>query len=56
MTATRTFGLVMLLLGGALLWFMSTGTLLSAPLILVFGVLGALGAVALGVWALLGRF
>jgi hypothetical protein len=56
MTTNRTFGLVMLILGGALLAFEATGTLLPAPLILVFGTLGAIGAIGLGIWALLGKF
>jgi hypothetical protein len=56
MTTLRTFGLVMLLLGGLLLAFISTGSLIQAPLILIFGGLGAAGAAGLGVWALLGRF
>lgn len=55
MTATRTYGLVIIILGAILLWFSVTGTLLPAPLIMVFGTLGAIGAVGLGVWALLGK-
>jgi hypothetical protein len=56
MTNHRTFGLVMLILGGALLAFEATGSLVSAPLILIFGTLGGIGAVILGIWALLGKF
>jgi hypothetical protein len=56
MTANRTFGIVMLVLGALLLWYVSTGLLLPAPLLLVFGTAGAIGAVGLGIWALLGRF
>lgn len=56
MTATRTYGIVVIILGAILLWFSFSGTLLPAPLIMVFGTLGALGAVGLGVWALLGKF
>lgn len=56
MTANRTFGIVMIILGGLLLWYISTGLLTSAPLLLVFGGAGAVGAVLFGFWALLGRF
>lgn len=56
MTINRTFGLVMVVLGGLLLWYVSTGLLLPAPLLLVFSTAGAIGAVALGIWALLGKF
>ena len=52
----RTFGIVMIVLGGVLLAFEATGSLLPAPLILIFGTLGALGAVGLGIWALMGKF
>ncbi len=52
----RVFGVVMLLLGAALLSFVVRGTLLPAPLLLVFGTLGGVGAVGLGLWGLLGRY
>ena len=55
-TSHRIFGLVMVLLGGSLLAFIGTGSLLPAPLILIFGTLGGIGAVCLGIWSLLGRF
>lgn len=56
MNATRTYGLVITILGAALLWFTIAANLLqSAPLIMVFGALGAIGAVGLGIWALLGK-
>ena len=55
MTANRSFGLALLVLGAILLLYISTGLLVSAPLLLVFGSLGGLGAVAVGVWALLGK-
>ena len=51
--AQRALGALMAGLGGALLWFLSTGALMSAPLILLFGALGATGAVALGLWAVI---
>ena len=56
MAINRTFGIVMVILGGLLLWFVSTGVLNTAPMILFFGGAGALGAVALGVWSLLGKY
>ena len=56
MAINRMFGIVMVVLGGLLLWFVSTGALNSAPTILLFGGTGALGAVALGVWSLLGKY
>jgi hypothetical protein len=56
MALNRTFGLVMVILGGLLLWYVSTGLLLPAPLILVFGTAGAIGAVVLGIWSLLGKY
>jgi hypothetical protein len=56
MAINRTFGIVMVLLGGLLLWFISTGSLFPAPLIVFFAGTGALGAVALGVWSLLGKY
>jgi hypothetical protein len=55
MTANRTFGLVMLVLGALLLWFVSTGALVTAPLLLVFSTAGALGSLGLGLWGLLGK-
>ena len=56
MDASRKFGIVMIVLGGCLLAFEATGTLVPAPLLLVFGTLGALGAIGLGVRALMGKF
>jgi hypothetical protein len=56
MAANRKFGIVMVILGGILLWYVSTGLLLPAPLLLVFGTAGALGAVGLGIWSLLGKY
>ena len=55
MDANRKFGIVMIVLGGALLAFEGTGTLVPAPLLLVFGTLGAIGAIALGIRALIGK-
>jgi hypothetical protein len=52
----RIFGLIMLLLGAALMSFVVSGSLIPAPLLLVFGSLGALGALAMGFWALFGRY
>ena len=56
MDSSRKFGIVMIVLGGALLAFEATGTLVPAPLLLVFGTLGSLGAIALGIRALMGKF
>jgi hypothetical protein len=56
MDTNRKFGIVMIILGGCLFAFEATGTLLPAPLILVFGTLGGLGSIGLGIWALLGKF
>ena len=54
MTTARSFGLVLLLTSAALLAFISTGALLQAPLLLLFGTLGGLAAAALGVRVILG--
>lgn len=56
MAINRTFGIVMVLLGALLLWYLSTGLLLPAPLILFFATTGGIGAVALGIWSLLGKY
>jgi hypothetical protein len=52
----RTFGAVMIVLGGLLLWFVATGALLPAPLLLAFASAGSVAAVLLGLWAILGRY
>lgn len=52
----RVFGTVMVLLGAALLWFVVSGALTAAPLLLVFGTLGGIGAVILGIWGVIGRY
>ena len=56
MDTNRKFGLVMIVLGGILLAFEATGTLVPAPLLLVFGTLGSIGAIGLGIRALMGKF
>jgi hypothetical protein len=56
MAANLKFGIAMIILGGLLLAYVSTGLLLPAPLILVFGTCGAIGAVCLGIWSLLGKY
>ena len=56
MTANRTFGLAMLILGGLLLWYVSTGLLTPAPLLVAFAAAGSIGAVGLGLWGLFGKF
>jgi hypothetical protein len=56
MTANRGFGLAMVILGGLLLSFVATGALTPAPLILIFGGLGGLGAVLLGLWIAFGKY
>lgn len=52
----RTFGVVMAVLGALLLWFVASGTLLEAPLLLVFAALGSVASICLGIWAILGRY
>jgi len=52
----RTFGVVLTILGALLLWFVASGSLLEAPLLLVFAGLGSVAAICLGIWAILGRY
>jgi hypothetical protein len=56
MTANRTFGLLILIFSGLLLWFISTGILASAPLLLAFGLTGGVTAALLSIWLIVGRF
>ncbi|HTI66724.1 MAG TPA: hypothetical protein VL460_04155 [Caulobacteraceae bacterium] len=56
MAANIKFGIAMVVLGGALLAYVATGLLMAAPLLLVFGAAGAVGAVALGIWSLMGKY
>lgn len=56
MAANRTFGIVILILGAILLWYVSTGLLIPAPLLLVFATAGSIGAIGLGIWSLLGKY
>jgi len=52
----RTFGVVIALLGALLLWFVASGSLFQAPLLLVFAGLGSIASICLGIWAILGRY